>query len=301
MYKLAILFFLITLFLFNACEGSLDDEKRADNEAQIENFISTNNLEYVKENGVYHAIQNKGFGYKVSSGDSLAFYYIGYTLDGVVFDTNIQEVAEEENLDTSIRDFKPLVVNENSNNLIEGLQRGLSLCRQGEYATILFPSNLGFGEQSMGPIPEWSALAYDIFIIYVKNEQIEEEQNIISNFVASSAGFSQDSLTGAFKRYLVEHAEDTLPGINIDDTIYGYYKEETLAGELLSETDPEGQEIVLNTDELTEGIVFGFLMLKPEEKIQLVVSSAMGYGNIGNEDVAPYTPLLYELRLDSIK
>lgn len=300
MHKSATLFFISLILLFG-CEGSLEDENRASNEAEIESFLSNNDLEFVKENGVYYATQNKGFGYKVTNNDSLAFYYVGYTLNGTVFNTNIAEVAEQENLDTSVRDFNPIKIQEGSNNLIEGLQRGISLCRQGEYGTILFASNLGFGEQSMGPIPEWSALAYDIFIIYVKNEQIEEEQNIISNFVASSEGFSQDSLTGAFKKYITEYAEDTLPGINIGDTIYGYYKEETLEGTLISETITEGQEIILSTKELTEGIVFGFMMLKPDEEIQLVVSSAMGYENTGNDNVQPYTPLLYKLRLDSIK
>ena len=287
--------------LLTSCEGSIEDEKRVANEATIERFLSSNNLPFEKKEGVYKAIREKGFGYQVNSGDSLAFWYIGYTLTGIIFDTNIPEVADDENLDISGRPLTPLKIVENSNNLIEGLKRGIRQCREGEYTTLLFPSSLGYGETNMGPVAPWSPLAFNVFIIYVKNDQIEQEQNIISNFVASSGGFSIDSITGSWKRYLIQNLEDTIPSINYGDTIYGFYKESSLDGTLINQTPKEGQELVLDADVYTEGVIYGFKMMKVGEVMELVVSSAMGYGNEGNEIVTPYIPLIYEFRLDSIK
>jgi FKBP-type peptidyl-prolyl cis-trans isomerase len=296
-----ILHLFLLIFILWSCEGSLKEEMLESNELLIEKFLSSNNLSYTKTNGVYHAIQNKGFGYTVNSGDSIAFWYVGYTLNGTIFDTNVPEIAEELDINLTPRNLEPVKIVENSNSLIEGLQRGIKLCREGEQATILFGSDLGFGSNNMGPVPPWSPLAYDILIIYVKNVFIEQEQNIISNFVASNQGFVADSLTGAWKKYLTEIQNDDLPKASLGDTIYGYYKESVLNSDAIIETPAQGIEMVLSTNDFTEGLVYGFMMLKPGESLQLVVSSAMGYGFEDSEIVDPYTPLIYEFRLDSIK
>jgi peptidylprolyl isomerase len=288
---------LLFILLF-ACQSTMEDEKQAANNASIERFFNSNRREFTKSNGVYHAIKTKGFGYRVALGDSIAFMYIGYTLDRVVFDTNIKEVAKANGLDTVYRNFNPIKTLGGSPELIEGLSKGLLLCRQNEWATIAFPSTMGMGEISIGTIGPWSPLAYDIFIIYVKNEKIALEQNIINNFVASSQGFVSDN-TGLWVKNLVEIESLIKPTIN--DTIYGWYRGETLDQNIFEELPTQGLMIVLKDNSLIEGIKYGFMMMNPGERIQLLVPSSLGYGNKGTNLVNPYTPTLFELRLDSIK
>jgi FKBP-type peptidyl-prolyl cis-trans isomerase len=296
-FRLLFPLFIITI-LFLGCEKSLEDDKRESNEREIIQFLSKNKLPYIKENGVYHAVSNEGYGYEVNKGDSISFWYVGYTLQGIVFDTNVRKTAEKNGLDTSIRNFNPISTIAGSSKQIEGLRRGLLLCRQGELGTILFPSTLGFGEDFFGPIDPWTPLAYDILIINVKNQQIEQEQNIISNFVASSLGFFPDTI-GFFYNYLTEIESDIQPSLN--DTIYGWYKGSILNGNAFVELPSEGEMIVLNKGHLIDGLLFGLLRMNPGEEMQVVFPSSLGYGNFGFNNILPYTPLMYQLRLDSIK
>ncbi|PKP36091.1 MAG: hypothetical protein CVT98_09190 [Bacteroidetes bacterium HGW-Bacteroidetes-15] len=296
--RFPIIFLALAFFLFPSCEGSLDDEKRASNEAEIERFLSSKKLQFTKQNGVYYATREKGVGYEITKGDSVAFWYIGYTLKGNYFDTNILEEAEKLGFDTSVRDYSPIKTVAGTNDFLEGINRGLILCREGEWGTILFPAIYGFGENIVESIPVWSPLAYDIFIIYVKNQEIEQEQNIISNFVASSSGYTQDS-TSLWYKYITENESGISPSLG--DTIYGWYKGSTMNNVVFEDLAAEGQELVLGDDELIDGLLYGFLMMKTGESMNMLVPSPLGFGITGTDIVAPYTPIFYELRLDSIK
>ena len=281
--------FLATPFLLalGSCQGSIDDEKRVANDAAIERFLSTKKLSYTKQNFVYHSIISKGFGYQVNRGDSVAFWYIGQTLNGIVFDTNILVVALEEGLETSTRNFEPVKIIASKSNLLEGLKRGIVQCREDQTSMVLFPSTLGFEGNTVGPVDPWSPLSYSIFIIYVKNQKIEEEQNFISNFVATSEGFFQDTL-GFWVKYLNESQQEVKPSKG--DTIYGWFSGSVLGGTVFEEVSEVNKQIALSDNELTEGLLYSFLRMKPGDEIQTLVPSSMGYGINKFNNIEPYTP-----------
>jgi FKBP-type peptidyl-prolyl cis-trans isomerase len=293
--------YLALLVIFSwSCTKSIDDERLEKEDAAIEKYLKSRNLKFNKQNGVYHAIRSKGYGYRVAHGDSISFWYIGYTFGtgGLIFDTNILEVALEIPFDTSVISLSPVVTVAGDNELIEGVRRGLLICREKELATILFSSIYGFGDQKVGPIPSWSPLAYDILLISVNNYQIRVEQENISTFVNQNEGFVLDTL-GFWKKFLNESYTDLKPSLG--DTIYGWYRASVLNGEVFAETPEEGQQIIIGDDELTEGLTFGYMLMSPNQNAELVVPSSMAYGVNGYGTVPPYTPLLYEIRLDSIK
>ncbi len=289
---------LIIPIILGACEGSPDDDRKVANETKIESFLRNNDLTYTKQNGVYYATRVKGFGNRIADGDSIAFWYIGYTLNGIIFDTNIIEVAEEYNLDTSVRDFNPIEIIAGNSTFIEGLNRGVMLCREGEWGTVLFPAELGFGDDFVGPIDPWAPLAYDIFIIYVKNQQILQEQNFISNFVGNSEGFTLDSI--GFWIKIIEQNENSSE-FGIGDTIYAKVNGQSLYSDELIELPSESKQLVLNEQVLNEGVLHGFLRLSEGERAQLVLPSCLAFGTLGNDSINPYEPMLYEILLDSIK
>ncbi|MDD2278991.1 MAG: FKBP-type peptidyl-prolyl cis-trans isomerase [Bacteroidales bacterium] len=290
--------FLFLVFFLSSCENSTDDDRRISGESKIESFLKTNRLEYTKQNGVYYATRIKGFGNRIAPNDSIAFWYIGYTLDGDVFDTNILEIAEVLNLDTSVREFEPLKTIAGTSNFIEGLNRGLMLCRENEWGTVLFTAELGFQENSVGTIPPWSPLAYDIFIIYVKNQQIFQEQNFINNFVASSQGFTLDTI--GFWINVLEHTEND-SDFTIGDTLYVKYQGQSLHNSNAIVLPTESKEVILNKKNFIEGVLYGFLRLSKGEQAQLVLPSCLAFGILGNDSINPYEPMLYNIMLDSIK
>jgi FKBP-type peptidyl-prolyl cis-trans isomerase len=296
--RLIFLIFLTAILTFSSCENSLYEEKRIANELKIEEYLSLNKYSFTKKDGIYIVIQRKGYGYSTIPGDSIAFYYVGYTLSGNVFDTNIREVALKENLNQSIRNFDPITSIVDNNNLIEGLSIGLNHCRESEWTSLFFPSTSGYADNITGIVDKWSPLAFDVFIIYVKNEKINQEQNNINNFVGSSQGFTKDT-TGIWFKYTTEVEFVNKP--QGGDTIYGWYKASTLNLEVIEELPNESQEIVLDENLLAVGLILGFQKMDVGEAIKMVVPSYLGYGIDGGGKVEPYTPLVYELKLDSIK
>ena len=289
---------LITLaVLFCKCKKSLIEENEVANNKLIEKALESNNIDYIKENGIYTYVLKKGYGYQLADGDSIAFWYIASTLKGEIFDTNISQIADSTGIDMQGRNMNPIEAIVGDDTFIQGLTLGLPLCREGQWNSLLFSSTYGYQDIRTGSVEPWSPLVFNVFIIYVKNEKIALEQNNISNFVAGSSGFIPDS-TGLWIKSVSQGELNAkpMPG----DTIFGAYKLLTLEQSLIEQTEGESEMIVLNNN-ILEGILYGFLKLAPGDEMHMVIPSPLGYGINGSENIAPYTPLFCEIKLDSIK
>ncbi len=282
------------LSLLSACDNSLEDDKRYAEEKTIESFISTNNLTYTKSDGVYHIATEPSYGYEVNNGDTVKFYYVGYTLSGLVFETNVESVAIEENLNTEVRSFEPLRVIAGETDLITGLKRGLLLTRLNQTSTIIFTSDLGFKGQIVGPIDAWSPLAYDIVVIYVNGKGIQSEKQLLEAMDLSSYNLHS---TGLYYKYLVD-TSSTRPVST--STVYGWYKITLPSGEVVEEVLTPNTTINLSVTNLG-AIKEGFMLLSLGGSAEFIAPSPMGYGKKGNDFVSPYQPIAISMRLDSIK
>ena len=284
-------------FSLASCKKTLEEERNYSENRSIESYIKYNfsGKENSISEDVYHVIRVKSYGYQVAKDDTIEFMYKGYTLDNKVFDTNIKSVAINEKLDTLIRSFDPIVTIAGSGKLVDGLDIGLLQIREGEQATILFTSSLGFGDNSMGPVKPWSPLAYDVELINVNGANIQKEKSYISGLNLS--GYSKDT-SGLFYKY------QTL-GAGLwplkTDTIYGSYKGMLFDGPIIVSISAENKQIILANESIPEGVRLGFMLTKPGGKTTLVLPSYLGYGNQGNELIEPYQTLKYDIELDSIK
>lgn len=288
-------YFLIGLVSFlSACDNSLEDDKRYAEEKTIESFISTNKLTYTKSDGVYHIATEPSYGYEVNNGDTVKFWYVGYTLSGLVFETNIESVAIEENLNTEVRSFEPLSVVAGETDLITGLKRGLLLTRLNQTSTIIFTSDLGFKGQIVGPIDAWSPLAYDMVVIYVNGKGIQSEKQLLAAMDLSSYNLHS---TGLYYKYLVD-TSSTRPIST--STVYGWYKITLPSGEVVEEVSTPNTTINLSETNIG-AIKEGFMLLSLGGSAEFIAPSPMGYGKKGNDIVPPYQPLAVSMRLDSIK
>jgi len=282
---------------FNACNKSLEEERVYTQDKTIESYILKKSWEFTKVEGVYHIINTPSFGYQVAVGDTVTFWYTAYTLDGNVFDTNIQSVAETANLDTNVRSFEPIVTIAGKGKLISGLDEGMLLLRDGEQATILFPSSLGFGSNAIGPVEEWSPLAYSIELIKVNGANIQDENAYFENLALVDEGFTKDT-SGLYLKYLLLGSESEP---TVTDTIWGWCKGTLPDGTVIEDFGDENQQIILSNEDIPEGVRLGFLLTKKGGLTELVIPSFLGFGNSGLGDVEPYQTLLYQIRFDSIK
>jgi FKBP-type peptidyl-prolyl cis-trans isomerase len=239
-------------------------------------------------------------GYQIVAGDEVSFWYTAITLNGeIVFDTNVKSVAVSFKLDTTVRNFQPIIAQAGYTNLIEGLKIGLLLSRGKEKTKILFPSNYGFGDNNIGPVPAWSPLLYEIEIISVSNPSIVKEELEIQNYLISNIGvFTPDPL-GFW--YGITVNGQGLENPTVTSKIYAWYQTKTLSGNVLSELVTPNELIDLNDETIPLGLRLGYTKLKIGDSAIFLVPSPLGFGTKEVNGIMPYTPLIFEVRLDSLK
>jgi FKBP-type peptidyl-prolyl cis-trans isomerase len=295
-WPLACLWALLGVTTLLSCQNTIEAEKQEAQITRIENYIKNLGKPAVKAQDVYQIIQSPGFGYKIAMGDTVSFLYIGYTLDGRVFDTNRPADAAEYSLDITFRNLNPIEVVIGSNNLTEGLGKGLAMCRGGELSSIIFPSSLGFGDKHMAHVPPWSPLAYDVLIISVYNDSIRNELSRVRQIIDGKAPlrFKFDTL-GIW--YTPPKQGITA---SLGDTIFGWYQGITTNGIVVHQSAGDTAQIILRDGKLPIGLLNAFTLYPKSDSATVIVPSCNIRGSELLLELPPYTPLIYSLRVDSI-
>jgi len=137
-YLSAILLFLT---IFSACKKDNDPEK------EITDFISSNNINAIKDNsGLYYQIINPGSGnFTYPANTKITITYEGRLLNGNVFDNGGGKSQTFNLVD-----------------LIEGWRIGIPKIQKGGEIRLIVPPNLGYGSRAIGSIPENSVLDFTI-------------------------------------------------------------------------------------------------------------------------------------------
>lgn len=289
---------LIILLSLTSCNKTLQEEKGYAEDRYIESFIKQKSWTFTKVDGIYHITRSNSFGYHVELGDTLSFLFKGYTLTKKdTFDTNIKSVAISSRLDTNTHTFNPIIAVAGVTNLVNGLKFGLLQLKEGEDATLLFPSSLGFGSNAIGLVAPWSPLAYDIKLLSVSNLTISKERDYISSLNLESLGYLKD-ISGLYYKYIILGAGSSP---TLQSSVYGWYEGTLDDGTIIKELRNNTQPIVLTENDLPVGVRLGFTLTKVGGSTNLVVPSFIGYGNKGLSNVNPYQTVFYKIRLDSIK
>ncbi|MDQ3017492.1 MAG: FKBP-type peptidyl-prolyl cis-trans isomerase [Bacteroidota bacterium] len=130
--------------ILGAC--SKDDQREID-EALIQDFIAEHNLvTQTTASGLHYIIDVPGSNEHPTINDDVRFSYIGFLLNGNIFD-----LGDDINYPLS--------------GLIEGFQEGLPLFGKGGTGRLIIPSHLGYGEAPQGGIPSNSVLVFDVSLI----------------------------------------------------------------------------------------------------------------------------------------
>jgi FKBP-type peptidyl-prolyl cis-trans isomerase len=149
------LFFLIISFivLLVSCDPAKKYEKAEKD--SINSYLDANSDQnFVKqESGLYYLEVLAGTGLQPVDLDTVSVYYTGKFLNGNTFDTNVGGTI-----------FTFII---GVDNIMTGFVEGIKLMKQGGKATILVPSNLGYGTQGYYTIPGYTALLYDIELVKV--------------------------------------------------------------------------------------------------------------------------------------
>jgi len=142
------------------------DKKKAEEKLQKNKSEETANLtKYLKEknitakptpSGIYYIEKAKGSGTKAASGKVVKVHYTGTLLNGTKFDS-----SRDRN--------QPFEFTLGQGQVIKGWDEGIALMNVGGKATLIIPSNMGYGERDMGTIPPYSTLVFDVELLDVKD------------------------------------------------------------------------------------------------------------------------------------
>lgn len=147
---------------------NMQQAQAAEKEA-LAKYVEDNKIKATPdEEGLYIIVNKKGNGQKVEIGRQVAINYTGRLLNGKVFDTSIESVAKENGIYESRRPYEPLSYRVGEQSLIRGWEKGIINQPAGSKLTLIIPSALGYGPQSLGVIPANSSLIFDLEIVSVK-------------------------------------------------------------------------------------------------------------------------------------
>ena len=142
---------------------------KADDSLAAVKYISDNKL-MVKTtpSGLKYVITKLGLKAKPLKGDTVYVNYTGKLLNGKVFDSSIQSIAQQAGLNQPGRTYEPINFVLGTNGVIQGWEEGLLLINEGGKATLVIPPALGYQDQPQGDqIPPYSTLVFDIEITRV--------------------------------------------------------------------------------------------------------------------------------------
>ncbi len=145
--------------------------KMQQNELVIaDKYIADNKLAVkATPSGLKYVITQPSIGRKPVAGDTLLVNYTGRTLNGKVFDSSIQSVAQAGGLNQPGRNYEPIKVVVGQGQVIPGWDEGLLLLNQGSKAIFVIPSTLAYGSQGAGEdIAPFSTLVFDVELVKVK-------------------------------------------------------------------------------------------------------------------------------------
>lgn len=150
----------------------IDRQQYAKDYELIDQYLADNNIDaQIAENGLRYVVKEAGNGNKPQAGDVIRVHYAGFLLDGTLFDTSIQSVAEANNRIQPGREYEPLEFNVGAGMVIRGWDEGLLLFDEGGSGTIYIPSPMAYGARGAGGvIPPYAVLKFDVELVeIVKN------------------------------------------------------------------------------------------------------------------------------------
>ena len=146
--------------VFNKGKGKIQENNREF--LRMQEAEAAKQLEELKQgmettaSGLMYKITKKGSGPKVEQGQMVAVHYAGRLTNGMEFDN-------------SFKRGEPIEFPVGTGRVIRGWDEGLLLLNVGDEATLLIPSNLGYGERGAGGIiPPNAWLIFDVQVMGAK-------------------------------------------------------------------------------------------------------------------------------------
>lgn len=150
--------------------SKLTSEQLAIDEALIDGYLAESNTEVqTTDSGLRYMFTKKGNGPNAAPGNEVSIHYAGYLLDGTIFDTSIESVAQANGIYTAGRPYEPLTLQAGSGQVIQGWEEAMLLMNKGSKMRVWIPSTLAYGpRQRSEVIKPNSILVFDMEMMDIK-------------------------------------------------------------------------------------------------------------------------------------
>lgn len=290
-----------------SCNKDDDSEQIALENRLFEAYLENNDITVEPlESGLYYIEETEGTGLSPKEGDWVLLRYDLYMVNGeqLIYTSNKEKAIDFGIFDERII-YGPSKIEIGGN--IEGLDEGVKLMKEGGKATLLFKSDLGYGNQTAGQITPYSSLLIEAELIKVIEDPIAYEEELITQYLeANNLTDVQPESSGL---YYIEIEEGVGDSAQTD-----FYVTINVDGFLIDGRrflDEEVYRFKLGAYEyaLTEGLIEGVSYMKEQGKAKLIVPFYIGYGAAGKSyyegkamvPIPPYTTLIYDVELLNAK
>lgn len=145
------------------------EKLKTEEQAKMNKYLATQTAVKTTASGLRYQIIKASAKPKPLPGDTLLVNYIGRTLEGKVFDTNLQEEAQKAGVLQPGRPYEAFEFVVKAGQVIQGWDEGFLLLNQGSKARLIIPSKLAYGERQSGPdIAPYSPLVFDVELLGIK-------------------------------------------------------------------------------------------------------------------------------------
>jgi len=164
---------LTSIIILQACNNdiALSPEKQFLVDIDIiDQYIIDNGLTAVADPSGLRIVFNETFGdTKPNLAQVVTVDYVGYLLNGTVFDTSIEQVAIDNGIFSDSRVYQPIEFTVGVGQVIKGWDIGILLMGVGDKATLLIPSGLAYGPFGSGTLIGPNAvIAFDAELVDIR-------------------------------------------------------------------------------------------------------------------------------------
>ena len=133
-------------------------------EKLLQDYFKANNLKPMKTPaGLYYTITEKGKGVMPKTGDKVTMNYTGTTMDGKIFDSNV---------DPAFSHVQPFTFGLGQGQVIKGWDEGIALMPVGTKGVLYIPSTMAYGERSpSAAIPPNAVLIFDVEVVSIEDKK----------------------------------------------------------------------------------------------------------------------------------
>lgn len=186
--------------------------------------------------------------------------------------------------------------------VVQGLEEGFLLMKEGQTGRFFMPSSIGFGNDTRkDKMPAYSAVIFDVKLIRSRTEKQQIDDYATLKKLPAPDVFTTDSVR------VYRLTKGTGSTIATGNTVTLAYTANSLRGTAPFDKS-DSLTFVAGSGQYINGFSRGITNLSVGDKALLVFPSSAGYGVQGSFDpnknyyvVPPYTPLAFEITVKSVK